>query len=227
MSEQKLAGEKAPLARIRSSRVDILLHPGQVVRLGRSAENDIVIDNPKVSRSHALIEWNGSGFTLRDLGSINGTYVNGQLLASGAWLLRDGDEITVHDQKLAYEIIRAEGVGLPDHLPQTHAPGETAPVGPRLEVSSGPDLGQVYPLWGETVRIGRASREATWEIRLSDRSVSRPHALVGRQGSGYYLVDLESANGTLLNETAIEGIAPLRDGDVITIGETRLVFYSR
>jgi pSer/pThr/pTyr-binding forkhead associated (FHA) protein len=100
------------------------------------------------------------------------------------------------------------------------------PGGPNLVVSAGPDLGQEYPLWGEQVLIGRASREATWEIRLTDRSVSRPHARIDKVADGYVLTDLESANGTQVNGSTVKGQpVPLKEGDVIAVGETRLVFH--
>ncbi len=101
------------------------------------------------------------------------------------------------------------------------------PGGSYLVVSAGPDLGQEYPLWGEQVLIGRASREATWEIRLTDRSVSRPHARIDKGPGGYTLTDLDSANGTQVNGSPVKAQpVPLRDGDVIMVGETRLVFHA-
>lgn len=45
--------------------------------LGRAATCDIVVPRPLVSRLHAQIEWGGGHFQLRDLGSVNGTYLNG------------------------------------------------------------------------------------------------------------------------------------------------------
>jgi hypothetical protein len=57
---------------------------------------------------------------------------------------------------------------------------EEETTGPRLVVSAGPDQGQVFPLWGEVITTGRTSRDATWEIRLTDRAVSRPHARLER-----------------------------------------------
>jgi DNA-binding response OmpR family regulator len=48
--------------------------------LGRGAACQVVVPRPVVSRLHALIERAGARFQLRDLGSVNGTYVNGQRL---------------------------------------------------------------------------------------------------------------------------------------------------
>jgi DNA-binding response OmpR family regulator len=67
------------------------LHAARVV-LGRAAECDIVVEGRLVSRQHAAISRTGASYVLEDLGSHNGTYVNGQRV-NGQWMLRDGDRI--------------------------------------------------------------------------------------------------------------------------------------
>lgn len=63
------------------------------IRIGRQSDNDLVINDPGVSRHHAeVINHNGT-CTLHDLGSTNGTYVNGSVVSEHA--LRDGDRISV------------------------------------------------------------------------------------------------------------------------------------
>ena len=47
------------------------------VTIGRSSDNDVVIDDPKVSRHHARIVNNGSGTIIEDIGSLNGISING------------------------------------------------------------------------------------------------------------------------------------------------------
>jgi pSer/pThr/pTyr-binding forkhead associated (FHA) protein len=69
---------------------------GGVTVLGRSPESDIVILDPYVSARHAEIVLSGSGFFVRDLGSANGTYVNGRRLGRKR-LLRRGDRLEVGD----------------------------------------------------------------------------------------------------------------------------------
>jgi LysM repeat protein len=67
------------------------LHKG-VLTIGRAADNDIVIDDPQVSRYHArLIRW-GDGWVLEDLGSPNGILVNGQRI-SGRVMLNAGSQV--------------------------------------------------------------------------------------------------------------------------------------
>lgn len=62
--------------------------------IGRSDECDVVLPDRQVSRYHAQITWRGESYSLEDLGSKNGTHVNGQELAGPAEL-GDGDEIQI------------------------------------------------------------------------------------------------------------------------------------
>lgn len=67
---------------------------GEVVTIGRGDENDITLDDREVSRRHAQIRNDGTRFVLVDLGSKNGTRLNGVVIA-GAVPLVDGDEVLV------------------------------------------------------------------------------------------------------------------------------------
>ena len=62
--------------------------------IGRDANCDVVIADRQVSREHAIIRKNGAVVTIEDLGSKNGTYLNGQLLTE-AKQLNEADEITI------------------------------------------------------------------------------------------------------------------------------------
>lgn len=77
---------------LRGLHVDIL---GPVV-VGRSPSSDIVIDEPFVSATHARFTLQGPALVLEDLGSTNGTMVNGHLIGQPV-TLRDGDEVQVGD----------------------------------------------------------------------------------------------------------------------------------
>jgi DNA-binding winged helix-turn-helix (wHTH) protein len=68
---------------------------GDSVTVGRAKDCDIVVLERQVSRHHARIERDTSGFVLRDLGSKNGTFVNGESVQGRPYRLRDGDEIDV------------------------------------------------------------------------------------------------------------------------------------
>lgn len=61
--------------------------------LGRAKDCDVVLPEREVSRHHARIERDAVGYVLRDLGSRNGTMVNGEVVRGLPYRLRDGDEI--------------------------------------------------------------------------------------------------------------------------------------
>jgi hypothetical protein len=79
----------------------VVLGPGRTT-LGRQADCDGVLDDPTVSRHHAVIEQRNGDMTVRDLGSRNGTALNGRPV-SGAVLLRDGDLIAFGSVEARFE----------------------------------------------------------------------------------------------------------------------------
>jgi pSer/pThr/pTyr-binding forkhead associated (FHA) protein len=68
--------------------------------VGRSPECDIFLDDVTVSRQHAEIIREGDEFTIRDLGSLNGTYVNRRRIESA--VLQDDDEVQVGKYRLTF-----------------------------------------------------------------------------------------------------------------------------
>lgn len=73
----------------------------QVVTVGRKPESTLQLGDPNVSRNHAEIRPHGNGWVLVDLGSTNGTRVNGSRVASHE--LREGDEIAFGNTVLRFE----------------------------------------------------------------------------------------------------------------------------
>ena len=73
--------------------VDVVTHEliGDVITIGRAPSNHIVIDDPTVSAEHASLTKSPTGYCLKDLGSTNGTQVNGLSIAEAE--LKDGAEI--------------------------------------------------------------------------------------------------------------------------------------
>ncbi|HTX58534.1 MAG TPA: FhaA domain-containing protein [Verrucomicrobiae bacterium] len=69
--------------------------------VGRSEECDIFLVDPSVSRTHAVVEVDGAEPVVRDLGSTNGTFVNGDRIDTRA--LRSGDELTFGNTKMRFE----------------------------------------------------------------------------------------------------------------------------
>jgi hypothetical protein len=114
-----------------------------IITLGRDITNDITINDPEVSRHHLRLARGAGGFTIEDLGSTNGTFINGQRL-SGARPLNNGDMVGLGETvTLGYEIARQPGsapVGnqipptAPHPVPQQqspYAPPGAAPGAPQ------------------------------------------------------------------------------------------------
>jgi pSer/pThr/pTyr-binding forkhead associated (FHA) protein len=171
------------------------------VAIGRSQDNDVVIDDIEVSRRHALLSWADGEATIRDLNSANGTTVNGQSISTNR-PLRNGDVIGLGTTSLTYyndfELAR-----------------------PRLaSVSNGADQEHLI---GRTLGIGRALSN---DVVIADPTASRRHAQVALYDGQALVHDLDSANGTMVNGQRIVGDRELHDGDTITIGRTSLIYHN-
>jgi hypothetical protein len=83
--------------------------------------------------------------------------------------------------------------------------------------------GRTHALEGGKVVLGR-SKDA--DVRVEDANVSRRHAELRREGATWWIVDLDSTNGTELNGKRVSR-AKLAEGDTITLGATELTFGRR
>jgi hypothetical protein len=75
---------------------------GDLIRIGRSEENDIVLSVKGISRHHCQLRRQGGKLMLEDLGSTNGTLVNGRRL-TGQYAVSVGDEIQIAEEHLRFE----------------------------------------------------------------------------------------------------------------------------
>ena len=102
------------------------------------------------------------------------------------------------------------------------SPEESAAPGGRLRVLDGedttPSAGEAFAL-AEPMTLGRAADNT---ITLPDTYASAYHARLDQRDGEWWLTDLDSRNGTRLNDVPIGKPVPLADGDVIGIGEMKL-----
>lgn len=73
---------------------------GSETRIGRTVDNDIVIDENQVSRSHAVLTVDGPFVSIKDVGSRNGVFVNGTKV--NAQILMNGDTIAIGDSQIRF-----------------------------------------------------------------------------------------------------------------------------
>ena len=69
--------------------------------IGRGLNNDVILEDTRVSRHHAQLRYRARRFWLSDLGSTNGTFINGEQVAEQA--LRDGDTISLGGLELTFK----------------------------------------------------------------------------------------------------------------------------
>jgi predicted component of type VI protein secretion system len=209
-----------------------------IVRIGRGEGMEIVIDNVSVSREQAEIRQDGRRWSIRDLGSANGTFVNGERLAETR-VLKAGDEISFGKFSLFFD----RPLDAPAATPVTITPDQGRGNAPGTYLLTAEDLErlqqrmvakrQAQLQWGiagvqgtfflktDTVRVGRAEE---CELRLP---AGPAHALVVARGpagftvrrtTGWLSLARMRVNGRPAREAAI------RSGDRIELGDLRLTF---
>ncbi len=186
--------------------------------LGRGKDNDVILDDPQVSSSHARLTWGREGWLVEDLGSTNGTLLNGRPLPPHRSApLKPGDVAQLGHFALQIRAPRA------DESPPPR-PGDRV----RISAKAQPGLaayvgGQVlkFPLDKQVVTLGRRSSN---DVSIPDGQVSGEHARLERQGHTYRIVDLGSTNGLTFNGQRVSQHV-FADGDVIYVGKRLALQY--
>jgi ABC-type multidrug transport system ATPase subunit/ABC-type multidrug transport system permease subunit len=168
--------------------------------IGRLPDNDLTIANDAVSRYQARIETAQGGYRISDLGSRNGTQLNGERFRGESRWLANGDTITIGGEQLRFL------AGEETRLGTAHTPVSGA---------------QFVQLTKPQLTLGR---DASNDVVLADPNVSRFHAEVARLQDGRVAIrDLASRNGTRVNGELVR-TAMLEPGSEVGIGPYRLVF---
>jgi pSer/pThr/pTyr-binding forkhead associated (FHA) protein len=196
--------------------------------IGRSPDNDIVCDDPRVSRLHARLQVGVDNCTIEDLGSSNKILVAGQPTAHAR--LAPGDSVAIGDTTLAFRLQPRELS--PDATVAVDAFERQSASDVSLEVELARLAGPTF-LWVADGEVreqpvppagGIIGRDPGADICLPDDSVSRSHARLERAASGYLVRDLDSRNGTHLVGSGPVSTHLLVDGDVVQLGNVRLHF---
>lgn len=200
------------------------------ITVGRAPGCAVRLDDPSISRLHAVIRWQAGSWTIERKASFGAVLLNGQEVENAP--LEGGEEITIGkfvlrldmDQKAAEPSLGTPSVASDSGLYQEED-------GRTRFVSSGanglfrfePGSANVseFLLEGDVALFGRGSN---CDVVLTEKKASRKHCEVRCQGLSFFLKDLNSANGTLVNGNPVDGEVELVPGDVIQIGDAKCQF---
>jgi pSer/pThr/pTyr-binding forkhead associated (FHA) protein len=208
--------------------------------IGRKPDNDIPIDNLAVSGKHALVITILDDSFLEDLGSTNGSYVNGKLVKKHA--LKDGDVIAIgkHELKYVNELATADdddfektmiirpgsasaavaAAQAAEKAVQSAQPASAAPAAgggmplARLTVLNGPIAGKELELTKALITLGKPGTQV---------------AVISRRPQGYFLTHIESdgdgkrypvVNGEPIGAKAYQ----LKDSDLLELAGIKMEF---
>jgi FHA domain len=197
--------------------------------IGRRSHNDVVIDNLAVSGEHAVIFGSSSDIYLEDLGSTNGTTVNGQPIKKH--LLQSGDIVEIGKYRLKYlaegatgsdteididtsQPLRREFYGPGPATIQVRQPGgggeETTQPAAMIKILSGANAGRELALVKALTTIGRPGHQV---------------AVITRRPTGYFIAHVEGELFPTVNGANLGSAAhPLRDKDVIELAGVKMEF---
>ena len=156
--------------------------------------------------------------------------INGVRLGAEPTPLLHGDKVEVGGQELTFVDERRSGSTQyvqAMSVPQAMAQAKAEAKGGKVTVNTGGRVvsltdGREYAIAGSSLVFGR---DASCDVVVPGKDVSRRHAEIVQTPKGYLIVD-SSTNGTSVNDTRIEGQRLLARADVITIGEEKFRFYA-
>ena len=189
--------------------------------IGRDPEADLVLDDPLVSRRHAYWQLIDDSVYCVDLQSRTGLrWPDGARLQDwadseaslgiGPFWLRDGRDLP-----------SPKDPGSPWPTSRTYRPESEPKVEGTLEF-----LDSARPTWRISRTLVLVGRSRRCRVRLQGAGVSGIHCSLVRTAGGFWVVDLLSKAGTVVNEDAIRQ-TKLEDGDILRLGNHRLRFRSR
>lgn len=184
------------------------------LRIGRQADNDLVLAHGGVSRHHARLFVEAGEVRVEDAGSSNGTYVDDSKV-EGAVPLAPESRLQLGDYELFLRAPRAKPAALARSPKGELAPRAPPRPGAFLKGLGGSWLGERYPVTG-TLTVGRAAGSG---LLIDDDSVSRRHAELEKRAGSFVVRDLGSANGTRLNGKKVGfDELPVSPGDLLQFG---------
>lgn len=228
------------ILKFKDTKIDeFLLEKGKNVTIGRRESNDIMIENLAVSGMHAKIDAIDKGYLLTDLKSKNGTFVNGQLIATH-WL-GHGDTISIGKHTLVFAYIEGEerevvnGAGGMDRTMVM----DTTKYRDMLSKSSGNAAGTIrkkeipgvlsflaggdgeLEIKKKLIKIGK---DASSDIVVKGLMVGKTAATISKRPKGYYLSYVSGMLKPKVNDVTVRESVLLKEFDIIELGSTKMQF---
>jgi pSer/pThr/pTyr-binding forkhead associated (FHA) protein len=217
--------------------------PSTGLTIGRDVSCDVVLVAPSVSRHHATIRTTPLGYRLRDT-STNGVFVNGARVASELAIGR-GDTVRIGTEEFRFYASPEEAQGrldlaavpglqktmaipmatrpTPLSEPTVRAGEGSKPVLAVLEITNeGPSKGKRLSVSSPLAHVGRGAHN---DVVIVDESVSETHAKLQRRDDTWYLMDLNSTNGTYAGGGRLTTEFRLTPGCDIRFGGVKTSFH--
>ena len=162
--------------------------------IGRDIKCDITISSKSVSFHHIFVEKEGNDWYIIDNNSTNGTYLNSYKNRISKVKLKRGDILYLSTQKL-----------------------HTDRIFDLINAKEGIDS----TICKDEILIGR---DPNVDTVINNPNISWHHAKITRQNSIYYIEDLNSTNGTFVNNSIVKTEKEIKEGDKITLGLYDFIF---
>ena len=176
--------------------------------LGRRPYNDIVFDNLAVSGEHAVLIMEGQDVSIEDLGSTNGTRVNGETVRRR--VLQGADVVTIGKYSLSFVVEPPPPEPALADEPDGAGSDPQEPRPALIKVTSGRAAGREMALTKAVTTLGKPGVTV---------------AAITRRPNGFVLHHVEGSDRATVNGAPIEADAvPLRHGDTIVLAGTTMQF---
>ncbi len=207
-----------------------------LITIGRKAENDIAIDNQAVSGFHAKIFRDPEGYSIEDLNSLNGTFINGQRV--GKSLLNNGDVVLVGVHTMEVVAEPRKGMDSTKDRIRGRSMDETMVIDPKDQQKIIASTEKVEVMGGFVViegstdkkdyelkdRVTTIGKDESALIRLKGFFAPQVAALVNRRKEGYFITP-SGGKSIKVNGSEIGAKHDLKDGDMVEVAGLKMQFY--
>ncbi|MDQ5986216.1 MAG: hypothetical protein CSYNP_01935 [Syntrophus sp. SKADARSKE-3] len=209
----------------------------EIMTIGRKDDNDIVIDNQAVSGHHARIVREGENYFIEDLGSLNGTFLNGLKMTKSELFKGDMVLVRLHSLEFVGENVRPQeekaairGRSMDETM--VISPQEQKKILAVRDKDIPEPIGGFFVLEGSTdqreyelkERISAIGKEEGSAIRLKGFFAPKVAALVNRRKEGYFITPA-GGKSIKVNGRELDRRYDMKDGDIIETGGLKLQFY--